>query len=151
MCATLQARLEPHILAGVLKKLGKWYNNAELVVERNFTGYAVLEQLKEYGKISYQRDFTTGKVTSQPGWWSNDQTRSLIMTITKENLDHLKMWDMNLVRQLRSYRYMKLRTKYREQAQTFDDLAIALMLAIAERKVSGTSRGFQGKVPGYMW
>ena len=153
VCATFQARVEPHILAGILKKLGIWYNNAELVVERNFTGYAVLEQLKDYGNIAYQRDFTTGKLTAQRGWWSNEQTRNMLMTIARENLGQIKMWDSNLVRQLRSYRYVRMpkKPKYREQAQTFDDLAIAFMLAIAVRKLSGTARGYMGKTPGWNW
>ncbi len=156
VCATFQARLEPHDFATILKKLGKWYTDkggggAELVVERNFTGYAVLEQLSDYGNVSHQRDFTTGKITPQRGWWSNDQTRSLLMTITKENIAQVKMWDVNLIRQLRSYRYIRLKTKYREQAQTYDDLAIAFMLAVTTRKVAGTARGYQGNVPGYGW
>ena len=151
VCATFQARLEPHIFAGILKQLGIWYNKAELVVERNFTGYAVLEQLQDYGNVSHQRDFTTGKITAQKGWWSNSQTRDLLMSVTKENLGQLKMWDVNLVRQLRSYRYIKLKTKYREQAQTHDDLAFALMLAVTARKVAGTARGYRGSVPGYSW
>jgi len=152
VCATFQARVEPHILAGILKQMGVWYNNAELVIERNFTGYAVLEQLQDYPNIAHQRDFTTGKVTTQKGWWSNDQTRNLLMTVTKENLGQCKIWDVNLVRQLRSYRYIRLKTKYREQAQTFDDLAIAFMLAVTSRKVSGTARGYQGAIwSGLKW
>ena len=73
------------------------------------------------------------------------------MTVTKESFPQLKIWDANLVRQLRSYRYIKLKTKYREQAQTFDDLAIALMLAVTVRKVAGTARGYMGKIPGWSW
>lgn len=146
VCATYQGRVEPHILAGILKQLGLWYNTAELVIERNFTGYAVLEQLQDYPNIAHQRDFTTGKITSQKGWWSNDQTRDLLMSVTKENLGSCRLWDVNLVRQLRSYRYIKLKTKYREQAQTYDDLAIAFMLAVTSRKVAGTARGYQGAV-----
>lgn len=144
VCATFQARLEPHLFSHIVRQMGLWYNTAEVVVERNFTGYAVLEQLQDYPNISHQRDFTTGKITTQRGWWSNDQTRSMMMTITRENLGQLKIWDANLVRQLRSYRYIKLKTKYREQAQTHDDLAIALMLAVTVRKVAGTARGYQG-------
>lgn len=149
VCATFQARLQPHTFAGILKELGAWYNNAKIAVERNFTGYAVLEQLMDYSNIYYQRDFTTGKVTNQKGWWTNTQTRDLLMTITKEKLPFIKTWDVNLIRQLRSYRYLKLKSKYREEAQTFDDLAIALMIACAVKKVEGGSRGFQGATPGY--
>uniref|UniRef100_A0A6M3IE20 Putative terminase n=1 Tax=viral metagenome TaxID=1070528 RepID=A0A6M3IE20_9ZZZZ len=151
VCATFQARLEPHQFATILKALGNWYNNAELVIERNFTGYAVLEQLSDYPNIAHQRDFTTGKVMTQKGWWSNTQTRDLLMTITKENIGQLKLWDANLVRQLRSYRYIKLKTKYREEAQTFDDLAFSLMLAVTSRKIVGTARGYRGSTPGWNW
>lgn len=151
VCATFQARLEPHLFAEVLKNMAMCYNKAEIAVERNFTGYAVLEQLKDYGRISHQRDFTTGKITSQRGWWSNDQTRSLLMTVTRENLGQLKMWDSNLVRQLRSFRYIKLKTKYREQAQTFDDLALAFMIAVTTRKVAGAAQGYRGCDNSWGW
>ena len=151
VCATFQARLEPNQFASVLKKLAKWYNGAEIAVERNFTGYAVLEQLQDYPNVTLQRDFTTGRITTQRGWWSNDQTRSMLMTVTRENLPQLKLWDSNLVRQLRSYRYVKLKTKWKEQAQTFDDLAIALMIAVTVRKTSGVAHGYLGSYNNWDW
>jgi len=151
VCATFQARLEPYLFAEVLKKMAIWYNKAEIAVERNFTGYAVLEQLKDYGKVTHQRDFTTGKITSQRGWWTNDQTRSLLMTVTRENLAQLKMWDSNLVRQLRGFRYIKLKSKYREEAQTDADLAMAFMIAVTIRKVVGTAQGYQGSSDIFGW
>lgn len=151
VCATFQARLEPYLFAGVLKKMGLCYNKAEIAVERNFTGYAVLEQLADYPNVTHQRDFTSGKVTSQRGWWSNDQTRSMLMTVTRENLGQLKTWDSNLVRQLRGYRYIKLKSKYREEAQTHDDLAFAFMIAVTTRKVSSTAHGYQGSYSNWGW
>lgn len=151
VCATFQARLEPHLFADILRKLAVWYNNAEIAVERNFTGYAVLEQLRDYPNVTHQRDFTTGKVTSQRGWWSNDQTRSLLMTVTRENLHAIKMWDTNLVRQLRGYRYIKLKKKYREEPQTHDDLALAFMIAVTTRKVAGMAHGYQGSYNTWSW
>ena len=151
VCATFQARLVPHLFAGILKQMGVWYNTAEIAVERNFTGYAVLEQLRDYPNVYHQRDYTTGKVTTQKGWWTNDQTRELFMTVTKEKIAQIKMWDVNLVRQLRSYRYLKLKSKYREEAQTFDDLAIAFMIACVVKKVEGGARGYQGAVKGWSW
>jgi len=151
VCATFQARMEPHQFADILRRMATWYNKAEIAVERNFTGYAVLEQLKDYPNITHQRDFTSGKITTQRGWWSNDQTRSLMMTITREFLPKIKMWDSNLVRQLRSYRYVKLKTKYREQAQTYDDLALAFMIAITVKKTAGVARGYQGSYNDWGW
>ena len=145
--ATFQARIEPHTFAGILKDMGKWYNNAEIIVERNFTGYAVLEQLHDYGNIFYQRDFTTGKIMPQKGWWTNDSTRDLMLTVAKEKLEQTRIWDVNLVRQLRSYKYIKMRTKYRETAQSYDDLAMALMMAMVIRKIGGVGKGYRGQIP----
>ena len=73
------------------------------------------------------------------------------MTITRENLGQLKTWDSNLVRQLRSYRYVKLKKKYREEAQTYDDLAMAFMIAVTTRKVSSTAHGYQGSYNNWGW
>ena len=147
VCATFQARLEPHIFAAILKQMGIWYNKAEMVVERNFTGYAVLGHMQDYPNIYHQRDFTTGKITTNKGWWTNDQTKQFMMTATKDHLNLLKIWDMNLIRQLRSYRYIR----FKPTPQSFDDMAIALMLAVAVRKVSGVATGYRGKTPGWGW
>ena len=145
--ATFQARIEPHTFAKLLKDMGNSYNRAEIAVERNFTGYAVLSFMDDYPNIYYQRDFVTGKITPNKGWWTNEQTRQFMITAAKDFLSAVKIWDINLIRQLRSYRYIK----YKATAQTFDDLAISLMIALAVRKVSGTARGFQGSVKGWDW
>lgn len=147
VCATFQARLEPHVFAGLLKQMGIWYNLAEIAVERNFTGYAVLGHMQDYGNIYHQRDFVSGKITTQRGWWTNSQTKEHMHTVLKDVLPRLKLWDINLVRQMRGYRYVKLKPV----AQTFDDLVIALMIASVVKKVQGVARGYQGKVPGYNW
>lgn len=147
VCATFQARVEPHTFANLLKQMGKCYNNAQIAVERNFTGYAVLGQMGDYGNLYHQRDFLTGKVTSNIGWWTNSQTKEMMQTRLKEKLAALRMHDINLVRQLRGYRYIR----HKPTAQTFDDLAIALMIAVAVRSVEGTARGFMGATAGWSW
>ena len=157
VCATFQGRLEPHAFAGILKQMGTWYNNAELAIERNFTGYAVLTSLAGgtnlesvgvkpiYSNLYRQRDFLTGKVTPKLGWWTNEQTKNHMHTVLKDRLPQLKVWDANLVRQMRGYRYIKMKPV----AQTFDDLVIALMIACSVRKVEGGAKGYQGNIPGW--
>lgn len=147
VCATFQARMEPHIFAGLLKQLGIWYNQANIAIERNFTGYAVLGHLGDYSNLYHQRDFLTGKVTSQLGWWTNTQTKEYMQTRLKEKLTALKIWDINLIRQLKGYRYIK----YKPTAQTFNDLAVALMIAVAVRSLEGTARGYQGSYNTWNW
>jgi hypothetical protein len=145
--ATYQARVEPHIFAGILQEMGKFYNFAELAIERNFTGYAVLGHLLNYPNIYHQRDFVTGKITTNRGWWTSDQTRQYMITSTKENLNLVHCWDLNLIRQLRSFRFIK----YEAVAQSFDDLALAFMISMAVRRISGASRGYQGSIKGWSW
>lgn len=158
VCATFLARVEPNVFAGILREMGLWYNKAQIAVERNFTGYGVLAALaggttKEpvgvgaYPNLYRQREFLTGKITSNIGWWTNEQTKGHMHTSLRDALPLLKLWDMNLVRQMRSYRYIKMKPT----AQTFDDMAIALMIACAVKKVIGGARGFQGAVPGWSW
>ena len=147
VCATYQARIEPFAFGNLLKQLGKWYNKALIAVERNFTGYAVLGQLGDYDNVYYQIDHLTGRSMTQKGWWTNHQTKEFMQTKLKERLSQLKIWDMNLVRQLRGYRFIK----NRPTAQTFDDLAIALMIATAVKSFSGVAKGFVGCTPGWDW
>ncbi len=160
VCATFQARIESNTFAGIIKRMGLWYNGAKIAVERNFTGYAVLGALvggtnldspdtdiSRYPNLYRQRDFLTGKVTSNLGWWTNEQTKGHMRRVLSDNLSQLKIWDINLVRQLRSYRFIKMKPT----AQTFDDLAIALQIACAVKKIEGGARGYQGNIPGYSW
>lgn len=151
VCATYQARLEPHLFALLLKQMGMWYNNAVIAVERNFTGYAVLGHMLDYNNVYHQRDFTTNKVTAQRGWWTNEQTKGLMQTVLKDKLVQLRIWNINLVRQLRAFRFIKVSGRMKAEAQTFVDLAMALMIACAVRKVEGASRGYQGAVKGWSW
>jgi hypothetical protein len=141
VCATYQRKVDPTIFAQVLMELGKYYNNAELAVERNAQGYAVLAVLEKehYPNKYYQRDYTTGKQTTKIGWWTSEQTKSFMFSTFKDVLPRLKVWDVNLVRQARGYRYVGLKPL----PQTYDDLLIATMIAIAARRTSG-SRGIIG-------
>lgn len=147
VCATFQAKLEPYQFASILKVLGNYYNYAELAVERNAQGYAVLANLTDYPNIHYQRDFVTGKITTRPGWWTSEATKTYMLTTFKDILPRFKTWDINLVRQIRGYRYVKLRPT----AQSFDDLLVAAMIAVAVKKVTGGSKGFIGVVSGWNW
>lgn len=147
VCATFQGRLEPTQFSTILKEMGKFYNNAELAVERNAQGYAVLAGLVDYPAVYLQRDFTTGKITNKPGWWTSEATKAFMLTTFKDMLPVLKTWDISLVRQARGYRYVR----YKPTAQAYDDLLIATMIAVSVRKMVGGARGYQGKVKGWDW
>ena len=140
VCATFMRKVDPTVFAHILEELGRYYNNAELVVERNAQGYAVLAVLEKYPNKYYQRDYTTGKQTSKVGWWTNEQTKSFMFSSFKDVLPRLKVWDINLVRQAKGYRYVGLKPT----PQTYDDLLIATMIAIAAKRTTSGSRGIIG-------
>lgn len=143
--ATFQGLLELTQFKDLLVQMGRWYNNAELAVERNTPGYAVLTGLLDYPNVYRQRDFLTGRITDKLGWWTSDATKSHMVTTFKDMLPRVKTWDMNLVRQMRGYQYIR----YKAKAQASDDLLMATMIAVAVRKLSGGAAGYRGKIPGY--
>jgi len=145
VCATFQAKIEPTDFATLLKYMGHYFNTATLVVERNFTGYAVLSSLQDYDNIYMQRDFTTGVESNKPGWWTNEFTKQFMITKFKDALEKIKIWDINLVRQIRGYTYIK----FRPTAQTkYNDLFMATAIAVAVKEIVGVSKGYIGQVPG---
>lgn len=147
VCATYQGRVDPVQLSTIARQIGEWYNYGELIIERNFTGYTVLSHLNDYPNIYYEKDFMSGKTTGKKGWWTNVRTKEFLMTSLKDKFGQLKIYDINLVRQLRGYRYIKLKPV----AQTFDDLVMALMFACAVKTSTGTSRGYMGATAGWSW
>jgi len=145
VCATFQAKMEPTDFATLLKYMGHYFNEATLAVERNFTGYTVLSALQDYGNIYMQRDFTTGVETNKPGWWTNEFTKSFMISKFRDALERLQIWDINLVRQIRGYTYIK----YKPTAQTrYNDLFIATAIAVAVKETVGVAKGFIGQISG---
>lgn len=71
----MQERLSTFDLAHLLAALGKFYNNAELVVERNNHGHAVLQELDKNLKYSNIFSYTEGRI----GWLTDKITKPLML------------------------------------------------------------------------
>lgn len=50
-CAALAGKLEPSTFAAAIDEIGRWYNNAAVMVERNNHGHAVLQWLGEHSPL----------------------------------------------------------------------------------------------------
>ncbi len=50
-CAALAGKLEPGTFAAAIDEIGRWYNNAAVMVERNNHGHAVLQWLGEHSPL----------------------------------------------------------------------------------------------------
>ena len=75
-CATLSGQYQPWELAKATAKLGREYNLAQLVVERNNHGHAVLQALEREEKYEHiYLHFEDGK----PGWPTTPVTRPMML------------------------------------------------------------------------
>lgn len=147
VCATFQARLDPAQFANVLMEMGHYYNNAQVAVERNAQGYAVLSRMMDYSNLYFQRDYATGKQTDKLGWWTSEQTKNYLIATFRDMLHKMRIWDANLVRQARNYTYIK----FKPTTQGHDDLLMATMIAVGIKQTQGTSRGFVGTAQTWGW
>jgi hypothetical protein len=146
VCATYQSRVPPKFFATTLMEMGNYYNNARLAIERNAQGYAVLsESVDKYPNLYYQTDLSTGRQSTRTGWWTNDASKTFMVTKFRDMLPQMGIWDANLIRQARAWRLIKGKPK----AQTYDDLLIATMIAVAVQATVGTARGYLGSVEGW--
>src|SRR5262249_50755169 len=71
--AALAGKFQPSTLAAHADAVGQWYNRADLLVERNNHGHAVLLWLKDNSKLARLRG-TDGV----EGWLSNTRGKTLL-------------------------------------------------------------------------
>jgi hypothetical protein len=69
--ASLAGKYEPSVLAAHVDAIGVWYNRAEVMVERNNHGHAVLVCLKDDSKLTRLNglDGKEGWLSSRKGKW----------------------------------------------------------------------------------
>jgi hypothetical protein len=77
--AALAGKFQPSTLAAHIDTLGTWYNKAEVLVERNNHGHAVLLGLREHSRL-YRRPGHDGK----DGWLSNGKGKALLYATTAD-------------------------------------------------------------------
>jgi hypothetical protein len=72
-CAALAGKLEPSTFAAALDEIGRWYNDAAVMVERNNHGHAVLQWLEEHSRLRRLHGHD-----DKPGWLSNKLGKTLM-------------------------------------------------------------------------
>lgn len=146
LCARLSGMYEPAVFAEKIKSLGRYYNNALLVVESNNPGVAVLEHLTgiyctdPYPNLYYQRDLITGRVTSKPGWTTTAQSKSFMLQNFKRLLPQLTIPDIELIKEARNFRYSGLHIETVGE----DDIMMSAMLALAVIEAAPSKPAFVG-------
>lgn len=130
-CATISGQYTPWDLADAGAKLGREFNNAEIVVERNNHGHAVLQALQrehKYPKI-YKHD------DDKLGWPTNAITRPTMLDAL-EDAHRSGLWtsaDRNVLAQFRTF--VVLDSGKAEAARgEHDDLVMAEAICWAVRQ-----------------
>lgn len=72
-CAVLQGKFQPSTLAAHADTIGTFYNKADLLIERNNHGHAVLLWLKDNSTLKRLHGYD-----GKPGWPENTRTKALL-------------------------------------------------------------------------
>lgn len=148
--ASLWGLYEPEKLAQLLFPLGKHYNNAQIMVESNGPGLAVLSTLYyhlKYNNLGYMPDLVTNTPTPHLGWQTTKGSKPYMIATMQREIMNLITWDIHLLRQLRNLRKVGLDVISVGE----DDLAMSAMIATASyRSIIAGSLGFQGSY-GWEW
>jgi hypothetical protein len=77
--ASLSGRLQPSTLAAHTDAIGRWYNQAQVLVERNNHGHAVLLWLRDHSRLRR----LTGH-DGKEGWLSNSKGKAMLYDKTAD-------------------------------------------------------------------
>lgn len=124
--AALAGKFQPSTLADYADQIGRWYNKARLMVERNNHGHAVLLWLNEHSNLPVL-DGHDGK----PGWHTTAKGKAMLMDAGADAIrDHdTTIHSFATFIQLASIDGSTLRAPEGEQ----DDRALAFVLALVGR------------------
>ncbi|MFN8466319.1 MAG: terminase family protein [Caldilineaceae bacterium] len=74
--AELTGKIEPSAFAGYLDELGCWYNNADVMAERNNHGHLLIRELQRLGNLRVLEGYD-----GRPGWLSTVKGKPLLYGI----------------------------------------------------------------------
>lgn len=138
--AELHGHWEPDVFAKKTKRLGLYYNDAIIGIERNNHGHAVLNTLINYDvyenlyhHVSYNS--TNGKEESAPGFPTNKQTKPILVSDLQEGIreEYLPISSIELVDELITFVNLG-NGKMGAQEGCHDDRVMALGIALQVRK-----------------
>jgi len=122
--AQIAGKVEPSAFAGHVDEVGRWYNRADVLVERNNHGHLVIRELQRLGSLRLL-DGYDGK----PGWLSSVKGKPLLYGLTADAVRDgaCTVRDSETAAQLASIEASTLRAPQ----GLHDDRADAFALAIA--------------------
>ena len=138
--ACLAGKLQPAVFASYADQIGRWYNWASLMVERNGHGHAVLLWLREYSRLTVLSGHD-GNV----GWLSSGKGKVLLYDGAAEAFRNREtiLHSFAAFTQLCGIRGSTLRAPDRQHDDRADSYALALVaLPVARRERAGWGEPF---------
>ena len=71
--AELAGKIEPSMFGAYLDELGRWYNNADVMAERNNHGHLLIRELQRLGNLRVLEGYD-----GRPGWLGNVKGKPLL-------------------------------------------------------------------------
>lgn len=145
-CAEFVGLVGPEVTAKKADRIGRLYNTAEIAIEANSHGLAVVVLMKGYPNLYYRRDVVSQRESSQIGWLTTPKTKPYMIQQLQKSLPFLTTHSINLVTEMRNMRWVGDRAVSMGDDDLHDTAAIAMAIS---RPGSG-KRGFVGQA-GWKW
>jgi hypothetical protein len=137
--ASLAGRFQPAVFASHIDALARWYNGAEVLVERNNHGHSVLLWLRDHSRVAVAQG-----IDGKDGWLSNSKGKAMMYDTAAEAFRDRQtvLHGFTTFNQLASIEGASLRAP---QGQ-WDDRADAYVLALCLVQMLSrhTTEGMQG-------
>jgi hypothetical protein len=140
----------PHVFAQIISQIGTYYNSAQVVVENNTIGAAVLNSL--VNDLSYENLYYEQKKTSYKlGLKVNVSNRSLLLESMQNKFinKNIKINSQRLTNELKTFIFSPQKKRAEAIKGKHDDAIMALSIAIYARDESyrGLPVGGEGEIP----
>lgn len=132
--AEWHGRLEPDLFGREVEKLGRYYNDALVAVERNNMGISTLIALRDlfYPHMYYRERFglIADKLTTELGWVTDHSTKEMAISDTTRLLRDKRLWVYSdkLVEEMSSF-VRDANGNARAVASAHDDRVMAFLIA----------------------
>lgn len=126
--ASLSGKFQPQVLASYADKLGRWYNHAKLMPERQNHGHAVIGWLRDNSSLEILQGHDTTPAAPKWGWNSSSVGKVLLYDAGAEAFRDSSpvLYTLKTVTQIQSIEGGTLRAPEGEM----DDLSDSFMLAV---------------------
>jgi len=124
--------------------LSDYYNRAMLVWEANGHGFGFTVLAKNRRPIYFREDLIAGIPTMMPGWYTSsgkNGTKEYMLNQVRKHLPSLVCHDIELVRQLRNFRYLNGKI----EVVGMDDIHDTLAIGLSVHNPNPVKRGLQGQ------